>query len=702
MENLYNRADAEAFISKFGTFPEALALRVYTSRLLGRNDRLVLHGGGNTSVKLKQINLVGEEREVIYVKGSGKDMALIGPEGFSGLDLKTLKKLCRLESLDDADMEEQLEVNRISVHSPDPSVEALLHVFLPHTYIDHTHADSILMLSNQKDGAEKIREALGDSVVVMPYFMSGFQLAKKVFSVYKKNVDIDAIVVVNHGIFTFSEDAKTSYDNMIELASRAEQYIQQCMSGKTFCKPDHTIETIGNRDRLASKSMQIVRGACAHAAFNGRLKRFYGVLRTEPDIIAASLSEQAKMICQSGVLTPDHVIRTKNHIIYLESVPEEDEELKKTVTEKVTEFKKNYEEYFARQTAAKETGMKMLDPYPRLFLLAGIGLAGLGATRYDADVAADIGARTIMTKYQSGLIESYQPISEGHIFDMEYWDLQLKKLDKELSLPLQGQVAVITGGAGAIGFGIAKCLLESGAAVVMSDIDRPGLEKVHSHLVEITDENRVDYIDFDVTDYASVEQAFEKIGRRFGGIDLLVPNAGVAHVAKIENIDPEKLDQVIDVNLKGTFNVIKAAIPIFKRQGTGGNIVVISSKNVFDPGASFGAYSAGKAGAHQLSKIAAMELAEFGVKVNMINPDAVFGDEKVSSKMWDLIGPDRMKSRGLDPEGLKDYYRQRNLLKERVLAKHVGNAVVFFASDLIPTTGATLPVDGGIPAAFPR
>jgi len=176
----------------------------------------------------------------------------------------------------------------------------------------------------------------------------------------------------------------------------------------------------------------------------------------------------------------------------------------------------------------------------------------------------------------------------------------------------------------------------------------------------------------------------------------------VAHVAKIEDLEPDKLDQVVAVNLKGTFTVIKAAIPIFKRQATGGNIVVISSKNVFDPGASFGAYSAGKAGAHQISKIAAMELAEFGVRVNMVNPDAVFGDEKVSSKLWDLIGPDRMKSRGLDPEGLKAYYQERNLLKERVLAEHVGNAVVFFASGQIPTTGATLPVDGGIPAAFPR
>ena len=205
-----------------------------------------------------------------------------------------------------------------------------------------------------------------------------------------------------------------------------------------------------------------------------------------------------------------------------------------------------------------------------------------------------------------------------------------------------------------------------------------------------------------MTDYHSVAAAFDETSRRLGGIDIVVPNAGIAHVAKIEDMDPLKMDQAISVNLKGTFNTIKASIPVFRRQNTGGNIVVISSKNVLDPGASFGAYSASKAGAHQISKIAALELSEIGVRVNMLNPDAVFGDEEISSKLWDLVGPDRMKSRGLDYEGLKEYYRNRNLLKTQVLAEHVGNVVVFFATDLTPTTGASFPVDGGIPAAFPR
>jgi NAD(P)-dependent dehydrogenase (short-subunit alcohol dehydrogenase family) len=285
---------------------------------------------------------------------------------------------------------------------------------------------------------------------------------------------------------------------------------------------------------------------------------------------------------------------------------------------------------------------------------------------------------------------------------MEYWPLQQKKLGRNLPSPLQGQVAVITGAGGAIGLGIADRLLAAGSAVVISDIEKTSLEKVYASLTKKYDDSLVESLLFDVTDYQAVEKAFQEISHRLGGLDILVPNAGIAHVAKIEELDPEKFDRVISVNLKGTFNAIKAAIPIFKRQGTGGNIVVVSSKNVFDPGAAFGAYSASKAAAHQISKIAALELAELGVRVNLVNPDAVFGDEEVPSKLWELVGPERMKSRGLDPKGLREYYRQRNLLKVQVTAEHVGNAVVFFASEATPTTGATLPIDGGIPAAFPR
>jgi NAD(P)-dependent dehydrogenase (short-subunit alcohol dehydrogenase family) len=448
--------------------------------------------------------------------------------------------------------------------------------------------------------------------------------------------------------------------------------------------------------------LQAVRGACALRDGQGKLRRFLAELRTSPEIVEASLGGDARELCESGALTPDHVIRTKNRMAWLERIPDEDEALHQLVARCVAAYQSEYERYFAAQCQAKGVTPVKLDSAPRLFLVADLGIVALGPTRGAARAAADIAEHSVRAKCLANALGRYAPIDEGHAFDMEYWSLQQKKLGTGPRPPLQGQVALVTGAGGAIGIGIADRLLAAGAAVAISDIDDARLAKVHALLAEKHDAGAIESLICDVADYGSVEAAFDEVSRRMGGIDLLVPNAGVAHVARIEDLEPKTFDRVLAVNLMGTFHVIKAAVPVFRRQGTGGNIVLISSKNVPDPGAAFGAYSASKAAAHQISKIAALELAELGVRVNMVNPDAVFGDEEVSSGLWDLIGPDRMKSRGLDPEGLKEYYRQRNLLKISVQAEHVGNIVVFFASEQTPTTGASFPVDGGVPAAFPR
>ena len=701
MKNLFKEEESIVFIKKFAAFPKELAMRVYTSSLMGSDSNLVLHGGGNTSVKIKLKNIIGDIKNVLFIKGSGKDLSTIEPEGFVGLNLDPLLELRHNESNSDSEMDNQLKIHRISSKDPDPSVETLLHAFLPHKYVDHTHADSILILTNQRHGEDIVKEALGTKIAVVPYIMSGLPLAQSVINQYEKNPDICAIVIINHGIFTFSDRAEKAYENMIDYVSRAEAYIKEQIQGKSLMTPRTDFMPLKNFENSLTRTTQIIRGSCAHPDSSGRIKRFYVETRSTPDLIDASLSEEAQAICRSGVLTPDHAIRIKNRMVYIDSVPENDDELKKIINRSIETFKKDYHRYCQNNAKEKVTHVKEQDFYPFLFLIAGLGLIALGVTRKEVRIAADIGEHTIRAKLRANALGRYLSISESHVFDMEFWSLQQQKLSKA-DLPLQGQVAVITGGGGAIGFGIADRLIAAGAVVVISDINESRLQEVHSLLTKKFNESQVESIVFDVTNYRSVEKAFAEISRRLGGIDIVIPNAGIAHVAKIEDLDPEKLDQVIAVNLKGTFTVIKASIPIFKRQGTGGNIVVISSKNVFDPGTAFGAYSASKAGAHQISKIAAMELAELNVKVNMVNPDAVFGDEKVCSKLWELVGPERMQSRGLDPEGLKEYYCQRSLLKVSILAEHVGNAVVFFASDLTPTTGATLPVDGGNPAAFPR
>jgi len=702
MESTYSEIEAEKFIEHYPDVARALALRVYTSRLMGADPKLVLYGGGNTSVKVKQKNILGEEQEVLFVKGSGVDLVDIEPDFFVALDLAFLKKLRNLESLEDEEMQSQMQIHKLHISSLNPSVEALLHAFLPHRYVDHTHADSVLVLTNQAEGQDLIHEALGPGVAVLPYTMSGLPLAKAVASLYESHRELEAIVIVNHGIFTFAEDAETTYERMIHFVNRAETFITHKIEGKANVTPRTDNQFVHEAESAGARFAQAIRGACAHNGSEGRMRRFIVEFRNTQDLLDASVSKTAQTLCDSGVLTPDHVIRTKNKIAYVDALPENNDDLLKKIHQAVENFVTDYHRYFKEHVRAKGVDLQELDPYPRIFIVAGLGMFALGFSRKEAKVAADIAEKAICAKIQANAMGQYLPITDSHIFDMEYWSLQQKKMGQFSSLLLQGQIALITGAGGAIGCGIADRLLASGAAVVLSDIDESRVQKVCSFLKERYRNGEIEIIPFDVTDFQSATSAVDEISRRLGGIDIVVPNAGIAHVAKIEDLEPDKLDQVIAVNFKGTFNTIKAAIPVFKQQSTGGHIIVISSKNVFDPGAAFGAYSASKAGAHQISKIAALELAELGVRVNMINPDAIFGDGEISSKLWDLVGPDRMKSRGLDFEGLKEFYQNRNLLKAQVLAEHVGNAVVFFASDQTPTTGASLPVDGGIAPAFPR
>lgn len=700
MENLFDAQELKLKKQQYPNLSEDLVERIYTSQLIGKNSNLVLHGGGNTSVKTQVKDLLGNEQEILFVKGSGHDLATVEADGFSGLKLENLKGLQALKELSDEEMVNQLLTSRIDSTAPTASIEGLLHAFLPHKFVDHSHADSILILSNREDGADILQAIMGPKVIVSSYLNPGFLLSKGVAEIVKNSPEAEAVVCMNHGIFTFGPDAATSYGRMIHYVNRAEQYIQEnSKNGEKVQKPAaETIASEGDMVRLA----QVIRGASSFLDVNGVRKRFYVEIRNTPEMIKASLSDSAASMCRSGVLTPDHALRTKNNYIFIDEIPVEDEPLKEKVNALVKEFQEEYDAYFEKQVKAKGIKRDKLDNSPRVFMAAGVGLIALGLSRKWATIAADIAEHTIVAKQKASGLANYQAVTDSHNFDLEYMNLQQQKLEKSKPGDLAGQVAVVTGAAGAIGFGIADQLLKEGATVIIADIDQTRLNTVNEILAERYGQKYIESLAFDITDLPAVEKSLQDVCLKLGGVDIIVPNAGIAYVAKIEDLSPEKFSQVMDVNLLGVFNIIKAAIPVFKRQATGGNIVLISSKNVFDPGAAFGAYSASKAAAHQIARIAALELAEISVRVNMINPDAVFGDATVSSKLWDYIGPDRMKSRGLDPDGLKEYYRQRNLLKVSVLAEHVGNAVVFFASEKTPTTGATLPVDGGVQSAFPR
>lgn len=696
MKNRYDEKEAQAFVGAYPLCAPELALRVYTSRLLGAEDDLVLHGGGNTSVKCVITNLVGEEQEVLYIKGSGWDLGVIAPQGFPGLDLVYLRKLRLVQTLGDAEMVNQFRTHLLDATSPNPSIETLVHAFLPHRFIDHTHADAIVTLTNREEAEKHLLAALGENIGILPFIMPGLPLALAMAELYESRPGIDCIILANHGIFTFGDDAKTSYDTMIDYVSRAEAYL----AGRGVSAEAVTV--VDQEPVQPAVVLPILRGALSFVEESGRRRTMQLAVRQNEEILGALARADAKELLVNGVLTPDHVIRTKNYPLWLEVAGMDEDGTMAAVRSGLARYQAEYDQYFSAQVAAKKVSRTKLDSMPRIVLVPGLGVVAAGFSRKDAAIAADIAEHTIVAKLRGASLGRYRELAQDSIFDMEYWSLEQAKLGKAKPKPLEGRTALVTGGGGAIAMGIGRKLLEAGARVFMSDINQERLETVCHNLADTFGSHLVSPLLMDVTSEESVRLGMEQLIMECGGLDILVPNAGIAHVAKLADLSEPAFRQVMEVNCLGVFQVIKGAIPIFKRQGTGGSIVINSSKNVFAPGAAFGAYSASKAGAHQLGKVAALELAEFGVRVNMINADAIFDDAGVSSGLWDVVGPERMRSRNLDPEGLKDYYRQRNLLKTTVHADHVGNAVVFFASEQTPTTGATLPVDGGIMAAFPR
>ncbi len=709
MENRFNQVEAAAFVAARPDCSPVLALRVYTSRLLGREPELVLHGGGNTSVKERTPNILGEEQELLYIKGSGWDLASIEAAGFPGLDLAWLRRLRGLPELSDEEMVNQFRTHLLDAAAPNPSIETLVHAFLPHRFIDHTHADAVVTLTHLPTPEKHLRAALGEGIAILPFIMPGFPLARAMVELYEDDPQVEAVILLQHGIFTFADEAEIAYSRMIDYVTRAEKYLagQRTPGNRSQLLPSEATnsasEASGAEAITTAVVLPLLRGALSCVDSAGVRRYFSLDLRDDSVLLAALARPDAAQLFGGGVLTPDHVIRTKNYPLLLNLEPGFDQEaVGVVIREAVEAYGNRYRQYFIRQSQAAGAEKIMLDPSPRVILIPGLGLVGAGFSPKEAAIAADIAVQTVRAKLQGVELGPFLDLGEEHIFAMEYWSLEQAKLGQGKPALLAGRVALVTGGGGAMAVGIAAKLLEAGARVFLSDRDQPRLEAVAARLAARFGAANLGTVVMDVTDQASVAAGLGQIVQTAGGLDILVPNAGIAHVARLEELSGADFARVMAVNCHGVFTVIKAAIPIFRRQGYGGQVVINSSKNVFDPGPAFGAYSASKAAAHQLGKIAALELAELGVAVNMINADAVFAADGIDSGLWEVVGPDRMRARKLDPAGLREYYRNRNLLKAEVSAEQVGNAVLFFAAGLTPTTGATLPVDGGIPAAFPR
>jgi len=650
---------SDTTVEKFADNP--LQLRVYSSRLLGQDHDLVLHGGGNTSVKITEKNLFGEDEDILYVKGSGWDLGDIEAEGFAPVRLNSLQHMAGLNQLSDADMVHMQRAAMTNPYAPNPSVEAVLHAIIPFKFVDHTHADAVVTITNSPDGEEKIKGIVGNRVLIVPYIMPGFLLAKKVYEM-TKGIDwslYDGLVLLNHGVFTFDDDAKRSYQKMIDIVSGAEHFLET-QAGQISSSGKHSeidLQTLA----AIRKQVSIKRGAAVYvlADYSAEASSF------------ASL-EDVEAIASRGPLTPDHIIRSKQlPLIIQDDIADAD-------SNTVEDYATAYQAYFDRNANAQQI---CLDRAPRWAIWKNFGIVSFGTSLKEAGIILDISHHTIKAIQLAEKLGGWQALAEKDLFDMEYWELEQAKLNKSKINPeFQGKVALVTGAASGIGKACVDMLVDKGAAVAALDIN-PAIKGLFNkdEVLELT---------CDVSKDAELKHAVEETVMQFGGLDILVTNAGVFTANEnIEEMNKKTWDLSMDINLTSHQRLMKYCIP-FLRHGIDPAIVIIASKNVPAPGPGASAYSAAKAGLTQLARVAAFELGKDNIRVNTIHPNAVFDTGVWSDEM--LQG--RAKSYGISV----DQYKANNVLHTAVTSKNVAEMACAMAGQTFAkTTGSQVPVDGG-------
>jgi rhamnose utilization protein RhaD (predicted bifunctional aldolase and dehydrogenase)/NAD(P)-dependent dehydrogenase (short-subunit alcohol dehydrogenase family) len=681
MKNLWSDAEARAAVRQYAKqgVNEDLALRVYTTRLLGGEPRLVQHGGGNTSVKTAVEDRTGETVEVLCVKGSGWDMGTIEPPGLPAVRLKPLLKLAGLKSLSDADMVNFQRINLLDAAAPNPSVETLLHAFLPQTFIDHTHANAVLALVDRPDGQELAREVYGGRAAVVPYIMPGFALAKACKRVFEKERPAEGLVLDKHGIFSFGATAEEAYARMIALVTLAEKRLKRGRPVQA---------KLPRKLAAAAEIAPVLRGALATPIDRneGRWARFVLEHRAGGRVMEFAGGRDLARYARAGVATPDHVIRTKPWPLILPA-PEAGKAAEFAVAARkaVERYQIDYRAYFQRHNARAEPKKKPLDPMPRVVLVPGLGLWGLGASAKDARVAADIAETWISVVLDAEAGGRFQSIPEADIFDMEYWSLEQAKLGKQAEKPLQRQVAAVTGGAGTIGRAIGAALKREGAEVALLDLDEAKAREAAKAIGALG-------LACDVTDRGSVDRAFARIAAAYGGLDICVSNAGAAWQGRIGEVDDATLRRSFELNFFAHQHVAQAAVKIMRAQDTGGALLFNVSKQAVNPGPNFGPYGLPKAATLALMRQYAVDYGQDGITANAVNADRIR-----SGLLTDAMVKSRSKARGVSERE----YLAGNLLGREVRAEDVAEAFLSLALAR-KTTGAVLTVDGGNIAAAMR
>jgi len=677
LKNNWSNSEAKKYIKKYSNLGHSqdMALRVYTTRLLGRNGELVLHGGGNTSVKTTLKDIDGKNYNVLCVKGSGWDMAEIEPEGLPAVKLQPLISLKNKKYLSDEDMVNYQKKNLIDIKSPNPSVETFLHAFLPFKFVDHTHSDAIMNVTNRPGGLNFCKKIFGIKASIVPYVMPGFGLARKINEIYSNNKKINCLILMNHGIFTFADNAKESYDLMIKYVSKAERAIKKLKSKKI--KQIKNYSTKFDVHEIAP----IIRGLLSE----NKDQKFIVNYRMNKNLKYFINGKNVRSYSSKGTATPDHVIRVKPFPLVI--TPKKNsttKEFELTVKKDLQNYRKKYVNYFNVNKKKVKEKKIMLDTSPRVILVQNIGMFSVGKDLKSAKIAGDLtetNAKVISTVEETS---TYKFIPEKDLFDVEYWSLEQAKIKKTKKI-LEGNVVVITGSTGTIGFETYKLFKNYGAEVVLLDFNRKKLEELQSKINDTC-------IYCDVTNKKSVKNAFNQICKKFGGVDILISNAGTAPSGSIAEVDDDLLRKSFEVNFFSHQNCASEAVKIMKKQNINGCLLFNISKQSVNPGKNFGPYGLPKSALLSLCKQYAIDYGSYGIRSNGVNADRIR-----SGLMTGEMIKNRAKARSVS----EDTYMKGNLLLNEVKPEDVAKAFFHLATSK-KTTGAVLTVDGGNIAASLR
>jgi rhamnose utilization protein RhaD (predicted bifunctional aldolase and dehydrogenase)/NAD(P)-dependent dehydrogenase (short-subunit alcohol dehydrogenase family) len=638
-----------------------------------------MHGGGNTSVKVKRPDLFGEVREVLHVKGSGWDLDTILAPGLPGVRMDELMKLRALDALSDEDMVNAQRANLLDTTAPNPSVETLLHAYLPHRYVDHTHATAFLTLANLPDAEQIIAEIFNGRVVVVPYIMPGFALAKAAAECFEANPDCEGMVLLNHGHFTFGATARESYDRVIEQTNSVEAYLANKIG-----IPQRAFSVSRERRALNSQDartlLPALRGAIAKVRgdhHGGQARPVVGDLRGGAEIAEFLNTADLNAMADRGPASPDHVIRTKGKALIL--TKEDISAGADRIHERVQAFAESYKNYFGEQNMRVGGHKTALEPHPCLVWAEGVGLIGFGKSASGAAAVADLGEQTAEVMIRGEAAGGFQPIGPDDVFDMEYWSLEQAKLAGGKAKTFEGQVAAVTGAAGGIGLAIAEAFAAQGAAVALIDRNGDACKAAADRISGAFN------VEADLAEPGAVNTALDAVTQRFGGVDILVSNAGYAPQGNILTMDEAEIRASFEVNFFAHLALARAAAQIMERQGTGGQMLFNVSKQAVNPGRGFGAYGLPKSATMFLVRQLALELGASRIRVNGINADRIR-----SGLLTDDFIADRASARGVTREA----YLAGNLLQAEVEARHVADAFVALARSE-RTTAHIMTVDGG-------